>query len=264
MDKLSVVIITFNEEKNIGRCIESVLEIADEILVVDSFSTDKTQQICLEYDVKFITHPFEGYIEQKNYAASLATYDYVLSLDADEALSVELRNNIKLIIQHFAFDGYTFNRLNNYCGKWIFHSGWYPDRKLRLWNRKKGKWGGENPHDRFELEVNGTETFLKGNLLHYSYSSISDHIAQANKFSTISAINSIKKGRKVRVIQALVNPFWRFVRNYFFKLGFLDGYYGFVVCIINSHENFLKYVKMIELQKKEKSRSYLPFRFKLK
>jgi glycosyltransferase involved in cell wall biosynthesis len=250
MVKISVVIITYNEEVNIGRCIDSVLEIADEICVVDSFSTDRTKEICEGYGVNFHTHVFEGHIEQKNYAAELALHNHLLSLDADEALSEELIKELKRVKQNFKADGYSFNRLNNYCGKWIHYSGWYPDRKLRLWDRRKGKWGGVNPHDRLELDAASIQGFLKGDLLHYTYRTIHDHIMQANKFSTISATMAYKKGRKASVLNTIVNPFWRFLRNYFFKFGFLDGYYGFVVCLINSHENFLKYAKMMELQKK--------------
>jgi glycosyltransferase involved in cell wall biosynthesis len=253
MTKLSVVLITFNEEKNIARCLESVISIADEVLVVDSFSTDETEEICKGYPVRFVTNTFEGHIQQKNYAASIAAYDFILSLDADEALSEELLGEVKKVKEKLTADGYYFNRLNNYCGKWIRHCGWYPDQKLRLWDRRKGKWGGENPHDRFELKPGSKIEYLKGDLLHYSYSSIQDHIAQANKFSSIGASSAILKGRKSNLLKVVLFPFWRFLKNYFIRLGFLDGYYGLVVCLIISHENFLKYAKMIELQKLKKS-----------
>jgi glycosyltransferase involved in cell wall biosynthesis len=168
MNKLSVVFITFNEEKNIERSLVSVREIADEIVVVDSFSTDATKEICVNYGVRFIEHEFRGYVEQKNFAASQATYDLVLSLDADEVPDAKLIESISSVKSNWQFDGYFMNRLNNYCGTWIRHGTWYPNRKLRLWNRKKGKWAGFNPHDRFEL-VDGSSTgYLKGDLLHYS------------------------------------------------------------------------------------------------
>ncbi len=251
MIKLSVVIVTFNEEINIARCIESVISIADEILVVDSFSTDKTNEICKGFQVRFETHAFEGHIQQKNYAATIASYDQILSLDADEAVSKELLEELQKVKENFSADGYAFNRLNNYCGHWIHHSGWYPDRKLRLWDRRKGKWGGENPHDRLELESGSKIEFLKGDLLHYSYYSIQEHLAQANKFSSIGASSAILRGRKSNLLKVVFFPLWRFFRHYFLQLGFLDGYYGFVVCAIVSHENFLKYVKMMELQQSE-------------
>jgi len=253
MTKLSVVILTYNEEKNIARCLESVSSVADEVLVVDSFSTDKTEEICKGYQVRFVTNAFEGHIQQKNYAASQATYDFILSLDADEALTDELLGEVKKVQENSAANGYYFNRLNNYCGKWIRHCGWYPDQKLRLWDRRKGTWGGQNPHDRFELIPGSSTEYLKGDLLHYSYYSIQEHITQANKFSGIGASSAVLKGRKSNLLKVVLFPFWRFLKTYFIRLGFLDGYYGLVVCLIISHENFLKYAKMIELQKLKKS-----------
>ena len=160
--KLSVVIITFNEEKNIARCLESVKDIADEIVVVDSFSKDKTEEICRGYGVKFIEHKFEGHIEQKNYASSQATYQHVLSLDADEALSDELKESIIKVKNDWNGYGYSMNRLTNYCGKWIHHCGWYPDTKIRLMDKSKGKWDGDNPHDQFIMQDNAEAIQLKG------------------------------------------------------------------------------------------------------
>ncbi|MBT8332765.1 MAG: glycosyltransferase family 2 protein, partial [Deltaproteobacteria bacterium] len=138
--KISAVIITYNEERNIGRCLDSVREVADEIVVVDSYSTDKTKEICHSMNVKFLQHHFEGHIEQKNYAVSCASCGQVLSLDADEVLSEKLQQSILAAKQSWRFDGYSFNRLTNYWGKWNRHSGWYPDTKLRLWDRSKGRW----------------------------------------------------------------------------------------------------------------------------
>jgi len=255
MVKIAAVIITLNEEDKIGRCIDSLTGVADEIVVVDSFSTDSTKKICESKGVRFIERSFEGYVNQKNIAAEAAAFDYILSIDADEVLSESLINEILKVKSNFVADGYEFNRLNNYCGTWIKHSGWYPDRKLRLYNRTKGKWGGVTIHEKIEMQPGTTIEHLKGDLLHYSYSTISEHVAQANKFSGLGAESALSKGRKATILSAIVNPFWRFLRNYFFKLGFLDGYYGFVVCIIQSHENFLKYIKILELQKKEKSTS---------
>src|ERR1019366_408968 len=152
MNKLSVVIITFNEEENIAKCIDSVKEIADEVVVVDSFSTDKTRDIAESKGARFIQHKFEGHIQQKNWAKDQASHNYVLSLDADETLSAELKTAITETKKIFSSYGYTMNRLNFYCGKPIKTCGWYPDRKLRLWNRAKGEWKGVNPHDKFELD----------------------------------------------------------------------------------------------------------------
>ena len=167
MVKLSVVIITYNEEKNIERCLQSVQTIADEIVVLDSFSKDRTPEICGKYGVKFFQHVFDGHIQQKNRAISYASFSHVLSLDADEALSEELRSSIKAVKNDFRKDGYYMNRLTNYCGHWVKHCGWYPDKKLRLWDSRKGHWTGINPHDKYELFEGDKNTGqLKGDILH--------------------------------------------------------------------------------------------------
>ena len=252
MVRLSAVIITLNEERNIGRCIESLSGIADEIVVVDSGSTDKTESICRSYGVKYIHHTFEGYAHQKKFAVSQCSNEYILSLDADEALSPELKNSIIALKDNWERDGYSFNRLTNYCGKWIHHCGWYPDRKLRLFKKDKGKWMGSNLHEGFELNDPQNNNRLKGNLLHYSYYTIEDHIKQLNKFTEIAAAGDYNDGKRSSLIHILVKPAFRFIRDYFFHLGILDGYYGYVICKISSHASFIKYVKLYEIQKRKK------------
>jgi len=243
MPKLSIVIITFNEERNIGRCLESVKDVADEIVVVDSLSTDRTRVICESYSVKFIEHVFEGHIKQKNFAISQATYPHQLSLDADEALSGELVEEIKKVKKSWLNDGYRMNRLSNYCGKWIKHSGWYPDTKLRLYDSRKGKWKGMDPHDKFELDKGTDIGKLKGDILHFTYYTLEEHILQANKFSTIAANELVSKGKRIYFFRVILNPIAKFIRNYFLHLGFLDGFYGFLICQITANETFLKYIK---------------------
>ena len=243
-----MAIITYNEENNIGRCISSVLPIADEVLVIDSFSTDRTEEIANSLGAKFIKNPFVGHIEQKNHALSLSKYDYVLSLDADEALSPELLEEIKLIKNNFECSAYKFNRLTNYNGQWIQHSGWYPDTKLRLIKKGKALWGGENPHDILQLIDPEKVGFLKGDLLHYSYDSISAHVEQTDKFTTIAARAAFKQGKKSSVFKIVTRPMFKFLRDYFFKRGFLDGRYGFIICSINSLYALLKYAKLHALQ----------------
>jgi len=250
--KISVVIITFNEEKNIERCLQSVEEIADEIVVLDSFSTDRTEEICKKFNVKFHQHKFDGHIQQKNRVVGLAENDYVLSLDADEAPDETLINEIKRIKENTNSDAYYFNRLTNYCGKWIKHCGWYPDKKLRIWNKNKGEWGGINPHDKVIMQKNTSLEYLKGDLLHYSYYSIHQHIAQINSFTEIGANEAFKKGKKSNVFTIIIKSVWKFIRDYFFKLGFLDGYYGFVVCSLSSQATFAKYLKLRELNRNNK------------
>jgi glycosyltransferase involved in cell wall biosynthesis len=182
MLKLSVVIITRNEEKNIGRCLDSVMDIADDIVVVDSFSTDRTEEICKNKGARFFQHVFEGHIEQKNYAVTLTEYQNVLSLDADEALDDVLKKSIVAVKENLQYDGYEMNRLTNYCGTWIKHCGWYPDTKLRMFDKRKGKWGGTNPHDKFEMYQGSKTGKLKGDILHYSYYTIDDHYKQIEYF----------------------------------------------------------------------------------
>lgn len=243
MPELSVVIITYNEERNIGRCLESVKDVADEIVVVDSHSDDRTVEICESYGARVVLHAFEGHIAQKNYAISQALYPHQLSLDADEALTDELRQEILRVKKNWELDGYRMNRLANYCGKWIRHSGWYPDTKLRLYDSRKGAWGGENPHDKFIMNQGSKTGHLRGDLLHYTYYTIQEHVIQSDKFSSIAANEIIRKGKPLYFVQLFINPIAKFIRNYFLKLGFLDGFYGFIICQGAAHETFLKYVK---------------------
>jgi glycosyltransferase involved in cell wall biosynthesis len=244
MPPISVVIITYNEERNLPRCLDSVKGIADEIVVVDSFSTDKTEDIAREYGGKFIRHAFQGHIEQKNFAITQAKYPHILSLDADEALTAGLQRSILQVKDQWQHDGYYFNRLTNYCGQWIKHGGWYPDRKLRLFDSRKGRWGGVNPHDRYELEEGASREYLTGDLLHYCFYTIQEHIDQTNKFSEEAAIALFEKGRRSNTLKILVKSAAKFLRNYFFKLGFLDGYYGYVICRISAFATFLRYAKL--------------------
>jgi len=248
MTKISGVIITFNEEKFIENCIKSIIDVVDEIVVIDSFSIDKTKEICLKYGVRFIENPFEGFTTQKNFANDQARYDYVLSLDADEELSQELKQSILKAKENLNYDGYSFNRLNNYCGKWIKHSGWYPDSKIRLFNRNKAKWKGENNlHEIIVLDNPKSHNHLRGDLLHWAYTSYSEHCQKINKYTDMAA-RSMATRKKVGYFRIMVNPFWKFIRNYFVKKGFLDGSQGFVISVFTAFETFLKYAKIKQLQ----------------
>ncbi len=249
MEKISAVIITYNEERNIERCIKSLQDVVDEIIVIDSYSTDSTEEICKNLNVKFIQTQWLGYSDTKNYGNSLTANNYIFSIDADEALSEELKSEI-LIIKHSEklSDAYYVNRLTNYCGSWIHHCGWYPDTKLRLWNKQKGKWQGDI-HEEVVMNENSTTSKLNGNLLHYSYYSIYQHLAQVNKFTDLTAQDAFNKGKKASLIKIIFRPVIKFKRDYFLKLGLLDGYHGFIICAISAFATFVKYLKLRELNK---------------
>jgi glycosyltransferase involved in cell wall biosynthesis len=244
MPKISSVTVTLNEEQNIERCLQSVKGVVDEMIVVDSFSTDRTEEICLKNGAVFSKHPFAGYVEQKTYAISLAGNDYILLIDADEALSDEMRESIRVVKENWTHDGYSFNRLNSFCGKWIRHSGWYPDRKVRLFDRRKNTVKGKNPHEEFVMNENATQKHLKGDLLHYTYLSVDDQIRQINRFTEIQARESFARGKKASCFLILFAPAYKFVRHYFFQLGFLDGFYGYLICRNMAHSTFLKHAKL--------------------
>jgi len=251
--QISAVIITFNEEKNIERCLQSLDGIADEIVVVDSFSKDKTKEICEKFNVKFIEHAFYGHIEQKNYAITQAQNPYILSLDADEAIDEQLKKAILKVKNNWDHDGYSMNRLTNYCGKWIKHCGWYPDVKLRLWDARKGKWGGDNPHDKFEFQTkNETVLHLKGDILHYSYYTLNDHYKQVRYFTDILSQAQFKRGKKAPLIVLVFSPVVKFFKDYIIKLGFLDGWAGLKICSISAYATFTKYKKLRHLIKQTK------------
>jgi glycosyltransferase involved in cell wall biosynthesis len=255
MPQVSVVIITFNEEKNISRCLESVRGIADDVVVVDSFSRDKTEEIVRKYGARFVQHAFEGHIEQKNWAITQAKFPHILSLDADEALDDTLKASILEVKNNWKHDGYSMNRLTNYCGKWIRHCGWYPDTKLRLWDSRKGEWQGINPHDEYKMtNADATTGFLKGDILHYSYYTREDHYKQVNYFTDILANAYYTKGRVAGLHKLLLNPAAKFIHDYILKMGFLDGKEGFAISRISAYATWLKYAKLRKLQQTHASR----------
>ena len=248
MVPISAVIITFNEERNIGRCLESLIGIVDDVVVVDSFSNDKTEEICNSFGVRFVQHAFDGHIEQKNWAITQAVYPHILSLDADEALDEDLKASILKIKENWLYDGYTMNRLTNYCGSWVHHCGWYPDTKLRLWDSRLGSWGGTNPHDKYELHNKESKTFhLKGDLLHYSYYTLEDHYKQVAYFTTILAKAQYESGKKAALIVLYTSPIVKFIKDFILKKGFLDGKVGFQICRISAYATYTKYRKLRNL-----------------
>lgn len=251
MTPLSVVIITKNEEKNIGNCIDALRGIADEIVVLDSFSTDKTEQICRKKGARFEQHAFDGHIQQKNRAKELASNEWVLSLDADEKPDFTLLENIKSLKENGFpenISGYSMNRLNFYCNKPIKSCGWYPDTKLRLWKKNCGVWNGVNPHDRFELYEGFSSLHLAGDILHNTYPTHADMVRQSDKFAHIAAAQFSGKSLQWLIFKMLFSPLFKYTKNYLIKQGFLDGNAGFQICRYQAIEVFKKYRLAIALK----------------
>lgn len=249
MIKISVAIITYNEEKNIKDCIESVLDLADEIIVLDSHSTDATEEIARSFSkVKFFVHPFQGHVEQKNKAIEFCQNEWILSLDADERVDDRLKSSIqKWKETNPRENGYKIARLTWHMGRFIRRSGWYPRRRYRLFRKGKSRWVGENPHDK--IEIDGKGGILPGNLIHYSFRDFSDQVDTVNKFSSIVAYTRFKKGRKFSVLACIYKPWFKFWDIYLLRRGFLDGFPGFAIAVASSFSTFLKYAKIYELDK---------------
>jgi glycosyltransferase involved in cell wall biosynthesis len=252
MIQISAVVITYNEEKDIRRCINSLKPVADEIIVVDSFSKDDTKAICLEEGVKFFEHAFEGHIQQKNFALSLASNDFVLSLDADEFLSNELVDSIKAVKSSASHDAYTMNRLTGIAGRWIRSTDWYPDRKLRLWKKSVGKWGGYNPHDTVIVNSSAKVQHLNGNLMHDGYEDYHDLMVKASQYARIFAYAHHNK-KSSSVTTVLIKTFYTFFRNYILKYGFINGFDGLVISYANASYTFFKYAILRDLNKGPKT-----------
>jgi glycosyltransferase involved in cell wall biosynthesis len=243
---LSVAIITYNEEINLKRCLQSINSIASEIIVIDSGSVDSTVDIARSFNAKVIERPFQGHIQQKNIAIEQCQYDMILSLDADEALSKELLNSIKNVLDTNPMDAYQMNRKTNYRGRWIKHCGWYPDSSIRLFKKSKAHWGGENPHDKVIPDPDVKPGKLKGDILHYSYHDLKSHLDQITFFTGIMAREMIIKGKKPSLFKELFGPPFKFFQSYFLQLGFLDGYHGFQVCKISAFATYMKYARLRE------------------
>ena len=249
MVKISLVVITFNEAQNIRRCLESANGIADEILVVDSISTDETIAIAASLGARVISQPFLGYVGQKRFAIDQAAHPIVLSLDADEALSEKLRQSILEVKANWACDCYTMNRLSQIGGRWIRHGGWYPDRKMRLFDRNKYEIAGIDPHDKFVSLPGARSGHLKGDILHYTNADINSRVHTVNRFSTVAAQAFYDRGKRGSWMRLLFKPFFRFFVEYFLRLGFLDGFYGFIIAKTSAQYVFLREGKLLEMQK---------------
>ena len=243
--RLSVTVITFNEEKNIRDCLMSV-KWADEIVVIDSGSSDKTVEICRDFTDKIFFHPWTGMKEQKQHAVDKASHQWIFSIDADERLTDAIKDFILQELNNPSYDGYRFPRQNYFLGKWMKHGGWYPDMVLRFFNRDKGYFGGINPHDKVIIESGKVRTINRP-IIHNSYSSISQYLTKQNLYSSVSAAERVKAGKRVMPFLIPIKTVWKFLETYFIKLGLMDGFHGFVAAMGAAYSTFLKYVKIWEL-----------------
>lgn len=239
--KISATIITCNEERNLPRAIES-LRCCDEILIVDSGSTDRTVEIAQKFGARVLEANWRGYAGQKNYASDQAVNDWILSIDADEALSEDLEAEIWQLKKNGAgYDAYTVPRLAQYLGRWILYSGWYPDRKIRLFNRARARWVGDYVHE--SVVSDGRIGQLQGNLLHYTCGSLSEHLKTMDRYTTLAAEELAARKKPIGYRHLLLDPPWTFVKSYLFQRGFLDGLEGLAIAQMAALYTFLKYAK---------------------
>jgi glycosyltransferase involved in cell wall biosynthesis len=243
---VSAIVVCFNEEKNIGACLES-LRWCDEIVVVDAFSTDRTVEICRQFTERVLQRAWSGFRDQKEFAHSQATQEWVLLVDADERVTSELQKEINHALQNDrgACAGYAIPRLVFYLGRWWRRGGWYPDYDVRLFRRDRATWGGRDPHEK--ILVQGRVRRLREPLHHFTYRDISDHLDRINRFTSVAARELRREGRRARVSDALLRPAARFFYSYVLKRGFLEGFAGFYVAVTAAMYVFLRYAKLWEL-----------------
>lgn len=256
MDKISAIVITQDEERNIQRCLDSLRGVADEIIVVDSGSKDATEQICRAAGVRFEHHDWAGFSGQKNYANGLAQYDWIFSIDADEALSEELRATL-LSMKAKGFNPdrvYSVARLNNYCGQWLRHGGWYPDEHVRLWRNDVASWDGV-VHEQLRYHRPVTPTHLDGQLLHYTYYSVDEHARRTVKYATLAGEKAFAQGRRCGMGSVVWKPLGTFLKNYLLKGGFRDGAMGFTSARISAFYTLVKYARLYELACGQKTKN---------
>ena len=241
---LSVVIITHNEEINLGDCLESIRYIADEIVVIDSNSSDQTQVIAKEFGaVVQITDDWPGFGVQKNRAVSLAKNDWILSIDADERVTPELAKEIRDLLEaEPRYQAYKIPRLSWYCGRFIKHSGWHPDYVLRLFNRQSARFSEDLVHER--VLYGGEVHRLDNSLLHYSFQNFSQVLSKIDRYSSASAEQLYLRGKKSSLVKAVGHGLWAFIRTYFFRAGFLDGSHGFALAVSNAEGAYYRYLKL--------------------
>ncbi|OGC82509.1 MAG: hypothetical protein A2W07_01875 [candidate division Zixibacteria bacterium RBG_16_43_9] len=247
MPRISAIVITYNEEKNIQRCLES-LSWADEIVVVDSFSQDRTKDIASSFTDKIFDLEWQGFGKQKEIARTKASYDWVLSVDADEVVSEKLREEIKSVInKNDSSDGYYIPRRSNFLGRWIKHSGWYPDYVLRLFRKHQTRFDDSPVHEKLILD--GKAGFLRNEIRHYTDPDISHYLLKMDKYTTLSAKKLLAEGKSLTLFDLLFRPMAIFFKMYLFKSGFLDGWQGFLLACFSSFHVFVKYAKLWHLRK---------------
>jgi len=248
MQKLSATVITFNEAANIAAALES-LSWADEIVVVDSGSTDATVEICRKYTDRVFHRDWTGYVDQKNHAVELATHDWILSLDADERISPELRPEIAALpCGDGPPHGYRIPRVACFMGRWIRHGDWYPDFQLRLFDRRHGRWQGGRVHE--SVRIDGDPGYLKGEITHFTYRSLSDYLRRLETYSSLAAADYFERGKVSTPMKMLLNADLTFIKAYIVKRGFLDGAPGLMVAVMGAVSVFFKYAKLYELRRR--------------
>jgi len=246
--KISATVITFNEERNIEDCLKSI-NWADEIIVVDSESTDRTVEIAKKFTDKVFTNPWPGHKQQKNFAIEKSTHNWIFSIDADERVTPELRDYIFRELKNPVAVGYKFPRLNHFIGKKMRFGGWYPDHVLRLFRKDKGRFGGVNPHDKVIIE-DGVIVTDKNPLIHYTYNSFGQYIQKQDFYSTIAAREKFKAGKRAGILVIVAKPIWKFFETYILKIGFLDGIRGVIAAFGAAFATYMKFVKLWELGRK--------------
>lgn len=253
MEKISAVIITFNEEKKIATCLASLQGVVDEIVVMDNFSTDNTPSICKQFGVNFYQQNWAGYGQQKNDAIAKSKYNYILSIDADEYLSPTLQQSIIQLKKHALQGHFTVNRLNIFYGYALKYGLSQPDKIVRLFNKQTTTWSLKEVHETLEYSDKEGKQFIAGDLMHLSKDSMHDYITTLNKYTTLGAIEYQKKGKKSSLFKILFSPAFTFIKGYFFRAGFLDGMPGLIMAFTLSFDTFMKYAKLYFLQQKIKS-----------
>jgi glycosyltransferase involved in cell wall biosynthesis len=244
--RLAAIVITRNEEKNIERCLKSVA-FCDEIIVVDSESQDKTRELAARFTTRVYERKWQGYSDQKNYALSLTECEWVLSIDADEEISDELKNDIlSVVTREDPVSAYSIRRKTIHLGRWIRYGGWYPNQLVRLFKPKEGQWEGPELHESWKTQ--GQVSSLKGHLLHYSFEDLADQVARNNHYSTLGARQLRREGKRFSGVKLLSKPIGKFLETYLVKRGFLDGYPGFIISVSAAYSVFLKWSKLWELE----------------